>query len=212
MIKGFSVGISNITNELYLTVYPTQGEAIFIEGEEVNEVAKHIEAIKKVAEAAKPTAEKERDSLIEIINEKTTDEEKVSLIDIYPNWEIGKKYNGPTEVNTTIDVISISIQSYVQHMGKLYKCTQSHTSQIDWAPDVAVSLWAEVGVTNPDTGLEELKPSTTNLYATGDIGTWNGRVYESLYPNNGNPPLFEDGSPSGWWKDLGTIEEYLNGR
>ena len=31
-----------------------------------------------------------------------------------------------------------------QYQGKLYKCLQNHTSQADWTPDVAVSLWAEV--------------------------------------------------------------------
>lgn len=34
-----------------------------------------------------------------------------------------------------------------QHGGKLYRCIQSHTSQVDWTPDVSVSLW--VGVSDP---------------------------------------------------------------
>lgn len=29
--------------------------------------------------------------------------------------------------------------------GKLYKCVQAHTSQADWTPDAAVSLWAVAG-------------------------------------------------------------------
>lgn len=29
-----------------------------------------------------------------------------------------------------------------QYNGKLYKCVQAHTSQADWTPDVAVSLWS----------------------------------------------------------------------
>lgn len=32
----------------------------------------------------------------------------------------------------------------VQFDGKLYKCRQAHTSQADWTPDVAASLWEEV--------------------------------------------------------------------
>ena len=32
----------------------------------------------------------------------------------------------------------------VQYDSKLYKCLQAHTSQEDWAPDTAVSLWVEV--------------------------------------------------------------------
>lgn len=29
-----------------------------------------------------------------------------------------------------------------RHGGKLYKCVQDHTSQEDWSPDTAASLWA----------------------------------------------------------------------
>ena len=32
-----------------------------------------------------------------------------------------------------------------QHNGELYRCAQAHTSQDDWTPDVAVSLWVKVG-------------------------------------------------------------------
>lgn len=38
----------------------------------------------------------------------------------------------------------------VQYNVKLYKCLQAHTSQADWTPDVAVSLWVEV----PDPAIE----------------------------------------------------------
>lgn len=31
-----------------------------------------------------------------------------------------------------------------QYGGKLYRCIQAHTSQGDWTPDAAVSLWARV--------------------------------------------------------------------
>ena len=32
----------------------------------------------------------------------------------------------------------------VQYEGNLYKCLQAHTSQPDWTPDAAVSLWVRV--------------------------------------------------------------------
>ena len=31
-----------------------------------------------------------------------------------------------------------------QHQSKLYKCLQAHTSQADWTPDAAASLWVSV--------------------------------------------------------------------
>lgn len=38
----------------------------------------------------------------------------------------------------------------IQYESKLYKCLQAHTSQADWKPDTAVSLWVEV----PDPAIE----------------------------------------------------------
>ena len=32
----------------------------------------------------------------------------------------------------------------VTYYGTLYKCLQAHTSQSDWTPDAAPSLWAEI--------------------------------------------------------------------
>lgn len=32
----------------------------------------------------------------------------------------------------------------VRHQGRLYKCRQDHTSQADWPPEAAASLWAEI--------------------------------------------------------------------
>ena len=32
-----------------------------------------------------------------------------------------------------------------RHNGELYRCIQDHTSQADWTPDTAVSLWVKIG-------------------------------------------------------------------
>lgn len=50
----------------------------------------------------------------------------------------------------------------------LYKCIQNHTSQEDWAPDVAVSLWIEI----PDPAEEwpewNQPAGAHDAYQTGD--------------------------------------------
>ena len=77
----------------------------------------------------------------------------------------------------------------VNHDGTLYTCLQAHTSQPDWAPGVAPSLWADVLVAGTaDTPAAELpewqRPTATNGYALGARVTYNGAVYESLVDNN----------------------------
>lgn len=36
------------------------------------------------------------------------------------------------------------VSERVSYNESLYRCIQNHTSQLDWAPDVAVSLWVEM--------------------------------------------------------------------
>lgn len=67
---------------------------------------------------------------------------------------------------------------------KLYKVLQAHTSQSDWTPDVAVSLFAEVLIPDPSVIPEWVQPSSTNPYMKGDKVRHNGKVWVSLIDNN----------------------------
>lgn len=67
---------------------------------------------------------------------------------------------------------------------KLYKVLQAHTSQSDWTPDVAVSLFAEVLIPDPSVIPEWVQPSSTNPYMMGDKVRHNGKVWISLIDNN----------------------------
>lgn len=55
-----------------------------------------------------------------------------------------------------------------QYGEKLYKCLQSHTSQADWTPDKAVSLWVEIP--DPSQEYPEWKQPTgaQDAYNAGD--------------------------------------------
>lgn len=59
-----------------------------------------------------------------------TDEQAVAVKDIYPTWNP----NG----------VSYAEEYKVLHDSVLYKCISAHTSQADWAPGVAPSLWVAV--------------------------------------------------------------------
>ena len=89
-------------------------------------------------------------------------------------------YAEPWRENTTY-----VLGERVQHNGKLWKCLQPHTSQSDWEPGIAVSLWAEVlaGQDGADVG-EWVQPDSTNAYMAGDVVTHNEKTWRSTVDNN----------------------------
>lgn len=109
-----------------------------------------------------------------------TDEQAASVPALYSAWETGTAYNAGDRRT---------------YGGVLYKCLQAHTSQVDWTPDVAVSLWATVLIPDPDVIPDWVQPDSTNAYMKGDKVRYNGVVYRSLIDNNVWSP---DAYPAGW--------------
>ena len=68
--------------------------------------------------------------------------------------------------------------------GKLYKVLQAHTSQANWTPDTAVSLYAEILIPDPTVIPEWVQPGSTNPYMTGDKVRHNDKVWVSIIDNN----------------------------
>ena len=69
----------------------------------------------------------------------------------------------------------------ISYGGKTYKVLQDHTSQPDWTPDVAVSLFAEI----INQGIPEwVQPGSTNAYMKGDKVKHNEKKWISLIDNN----------------------------
>ena len=78
----------------------------------------------------------------------------------------------------------------------LYKVIQAHTSQAEWTPDAAPSLFAKVINETIDGSIPEFEqPDSTNPYMKGDRVIFNGKVYESLIDNNIYSP---EAYPAGW--------------
>lgn len=120
-----------------------------------------------------------------------TDEQALEVKTVFPMWSVGVKY----EVGFKVRFNDI-----------LYKVLQAHTSQVDWTPDVAVSLFVQVGAVNDDvppeneTPPEEIipewvQPGSTNPYMKGDKVVFEGKIYESLIDNNVWSPA---AYPAGW--------------
>ena len=72
---------------------------------------------------------------IDAILARLTDEEAIDATILFRPWQSGKSYTDGTN-DTPV--------SKVKYNDTLYKCILSHTSQDDWTPDVAVSLWVRV--------------------------------------------------------------------
>ena len=109
-----------------------------------------------------------------------TDEQAAAVPALYSAWETGTAYNAGDRRT---------------YGGVLYKCLQAHTSQDDWTPDVAVSLWSTVLIPDPDVIPDWVQPDSTNAYMKGDKVRYNGVVYRSLIDNNVWSP---DAYPAGW--------------
>ena len=78
----------------------------------------------------------------------------------------------------------------------LYKVIQAHTSQADWTPVAAPSLFAKVINETIDGSIPEFEqPDSTNPYMKGNRVIFNGKIYESLIDNNVYSP---SDYPAGW--------------
>lgn len=71
----------------------------------------------------------------------------------------------------------------VKYEDKTYRCVNAHTSQSDWKPDVAPSLWVHLNYRDGIRVIPE-SISATAAFAKGERGWWNDILYESLADAN----------------------------
>ena len=107
--------------------------------------------------------------LIERIAVTLDDETALTGVELFPMWAIGRSY---------------VIGDRVQYGGALYKCVQAHTSQDDWTPDAAPSLFAKVLIPDETIVPEWEQPDSTNPYMKDDKVMHNGKTWVSDIDNN----------------------------
>ena len=86
--------------------------------------------------------------------------------------------------------------------GVLYKTNQDHTSQTNWDPSNAPSLYSQVLVDPSGKPQVWVRPDSTNPYMRDDRVLYpdeNGDIYRSLIDNNTWSP---DEYPYGWEKEV----------
>ena len=107
--------------------------------------------------------------LLEGQTDAMTDEEILNYPDFVEKWKRGKSY---------------FVGKRLEHNGTIYKVLQDHTSQDDWTPDAASSLFTKVLIPDANVIPEWEQPESTNPYAKGDKVTHNGKTWVSDVDNN----------------------------
>ncbi len=79
--------------------------------------------------------------------------------------------------------------------GKLYKCIQAHTSQTDWTPNTAVSLWTKAGDPAEEWPEWSAPVGAYDAYNIGDKVAFEENHYVSLINENVWSPT---AYPAGW--------------
>lgn len=107
----------------------------------------------------------------------------IESAELFPHWKTDTQY---------------TIGDRVRYKGILYKVLQAHTSQAEWTPDVAVSLFTKVLIPDPQVIPVWEQPTAENAYMTGDkvhYPTSEDSIYESTIDNNVWSP---EAYPQGW--------------
>lgn len=106
-----------------------------------------------------------------------TDESTMMEIpDIYPAWVAdSKSYK-------TGDIFSYGVNSDGET--QLYSVLQPHTSQPEWTPDTATSLYKKVGFNDSGVPIWTQPLGATDAYQVGDKVEHNGKIWESDVANN----------------------------
>lgn len=108
------------------------------------------------------------DALVTLRNS-AEDEQALKASALYPKWKVSTDYQKGERV--LYDDI-------------LYKVLTDHTSQTDWTPDAAPSLFAKVLIPDKNVIPEWEQPDSTNPYSKGNKVTHNGKTWRSTIDGN----------------------------
>ena len=115
-----------------------------------------------------------------------SDEKAMEVASIYDAWKVGKTY----AVGEFLTYGENGVGD-----AQLYKVIQAHTSQTDWTPDVAASLFTPIGLTDAGYAIWSKPSGAHDAYNKGDIVDYNGILYKSTIDGNIWSP---DEYPQGW--------------
>lgn len=105
-----------------------------------------------------------------VANSVTDDAIALQIQEFYDEWDVD---------------INVTVGQYIRYEDILYKVLTAHTTQANWTPSNAPSLFAKVLIDpTGETVLEWEQPDSTNPYMKGDKVTYGGKTYTSIIDNN----------------------------
>lgn len=104
-----------------------------------------------------------------------TDEKAMEIADLYPEWVVKKAYAAD-------EIVKYGVNSDGET--QLYKVIQAHTSQADWTPDTAASLYKKIGFTEDGVSIWTQPLGSTDAYMKGDIVSFENQLWISTVDNN----------------------------
>ena len=142
-----------------------------------NDILKEQERQEQIVKGEQLKQELQERSILDY----ASDEDAYTMRYLYPEW-LG---NG----------LTYKANDRLMYNDKFYKVLQDHTSQSDWTPDTASSLYVEIA--DPSNEYPEFKQPTGahDAYAKGDKITFEGKHYISLIDANVYSPT---AYPAGW--------------
>lgn len=115
----------------------------------------------ELARKLRPYIEKAAQNLI--------DEDALKAPQLFPVWKVGVEY---------------AVGQRVRYNDVLYNVLTAHTSQADWTPEAAPSLFAKVLIPDETVLPAWEQPDSTNPYMKGDKVLHNEKIWESQIDNN----------------------------
>lgn len=128
----------------------------------------------EAAEKHRPLTESEvsRMLITAQINTLTVDDATaLRMMQYYPDWTVGQAY---------------TVGYKVQYGGELYRVIAAHTSQADWTPDVAVTLFERIDETHDGTKYDPI-PYDGNMALTAGLYYVQDGVTYLCNRDTGNP-------------------------
>lgn len=116
------------------------------------------------------------------------DDRAMEVATVFDAWQPGKAY----AVGEFVTYGENSVGD-----PQLYKVVQAHTSQADWTPDVAASLFTAIGLDESGVPVWSQPTGAHDAYNTGNTVNFNGKIYTSLIDGNCTVP----GTDERYWKE-----------